>query len=87
MKMKTLFLRTFTLVATLFLTGMAAKSADPQLLTKYTSAPTAGQDYYLMNVYQGKFLSYGNAYGTQVSLVPFADSRALRCTVTDAGGG
>ena len=46
--------------------------------------PQAGGSYYLFNVYQAKFLSYGNAWGTQVSL---DDSRPLLCTLEAASGG
>nr|MCR5313687.1 hypothetical protein [Bacteroidaceae bacterium] len=42
------------------------------------STPTDGQNYYLYNLYQEKFLSYGNAWGTQVSL---DNSNPVLCTI------
>jgi len=45
---------------------------------------TDGESYYLYNIYQSKFLSYGNAWGTQVSL---DNSAPLCCTVTSSGSG
>ncbi|MBQ8968445.1 MAG: hypothetical protein IJ064_01745 [Bacteroidaceae bacterium] len=50
------------------------------------TVPEVGKAYYLYNVYQGKFLSYGNAWGTQVSLVPFGNERALLCTLERGTG-
>ena len=32
------------------------------------TTPVNGQSYYLYNLYQEKFMSYGNNWGTQVSL-------------------
>lgn len=40
------------------------------------TAPVNGGQYYLYNVYQAKFLSYGNSWGTQVSL---DNQRPLLC--------
>ena len=49
------------------------------------TAPVVGENYYLFNVYQAKFLSYGNSYGTQASLAPMGDSSILLCTLESAG--
>ena len=46
------------------------------------TTPLAGNCYYLYNVYQAKFLSYGNSYGTQVSL---DNNRPLLCTLEASG--
>ncbi len=46
------------------------------------SAPEAGSSYYLYNVYQAKFLSYGNTWGTQVSL---DNNQPLLCTLDQSG--
>lgn len=46
------------------------------------SAPANGQSYYLYNLYQEKFLSYGNSWGTQVSL---DNSKPLLCTMSKSG--
>lgn len=46
--------------------------------------PVVGGQYYLYNVYQAKFLSYGNTWGTQVSL---DNQRPLLCTLEASGGG
>ncbi len=48
------------------------------------SVPTVGTDYYLYNVYQAKFLSYGNSWGTQVSL---NNDLPLLCTLEASGSG
>lgn len=58
-----------------------------QAAFKGAGKPVEGKEYYLYNVYQGKFLSYGNAEGTQLSLVPFGDSRVLKCTLEKTGAG
>ena len=46
------------------------------------STPANGQSYYLYNLYQEKFLSYGNNWGTQVSL---DNSKPLLCTMSKSG--
>lgn len=46
------------------------------------STPTAGQSYYLYNLYQEKFLSFGNSWGTQVSL---DNSNPVLCTLEASG--
>ena len=46
------------------------------------SAPANGQNYYLYNLYQEKFLSYGNDWGTQVSL---DNSKPMLCTMNKNG--
>lgn len=46
--------------------------------------PVDGGQYYLYNVYQAKFLSYGNSYGTQVSL---DNKRPLLCKLEASGNG
>lgn len=43
-----------------------------------------GQSYYLYNLYQEKFLSYGNSWGTQVSL---DNSNPVLCTIESSDGG
>ena len=48
------------------------------------TAPIAGNRYYIYNVYQSKFLSYGNSWGTQVSL---SNNIPLCCTLEDNGNG
>ena len=48
------------------------------------TAPIAGNQYYLYNVYQSKFLSYGNSWGTQVSL---SNNIPLCCTLESNGNG
>jgi len=46
------------------------------------STPTSGKNYYLYNLYQEKFLSYGNSWGTQVSL---DNSNPVLCTINGSG--
>ena len=46
------------------------------------STPANGQSYYLYNLYQEKFLSYGNSWGTQVSL---DNNKPMLCTVNKNG--
>lgn len=48
------------------------------------SAPEAGKNYYLFNIYQAKFLSYGNTWGTQVSL---DNLNPVMVTLESAAGG
>ena len=48
------------------------------------TAPIAGNRYYIYNVYQSKFLSYGNSWGTQVSL---SNNIPLCCTLESNGNG
>ena len=48
------------------------------------TTPVAGNRYYIYNVYQSKFLSYGNSWGTQVSL---NNSIPLCCTLESNGNG
>ena len=48
------------------------------------TAPADGGNYYLYNVYQAKYLSYGNSFGTQVSL---DNSIPLLCTFESNGSG
>lgn len=48
--------------------------------------PVAGTDYYLYNVYQAKFMTRGNGWGTQASLIPFGDAGILKVTLESAGG-
>lgn len=43
----------------------------------------AGKSYYLYNLYQEKFLSYGNAWGTQVSL---SNGNPVLCTIEASNG-
>ena len=47
--------------------------------------PSNNGNYYLYNVYQGKFLCYLNTDSTKVALAPFGDSRILKCTVESKG--
>lgn len=76
--------RTKSLLAALFFVLLGAGQASATFMG---STLEVGQNYYLYNVYQGKFLGYGNAWGTQVSLVPFADERALLCTIESGKAG
>ncbi len=46
------------------------------------STPTSGQNYYLYNLYQEKFLSFGNSWGTQVSL---DNNNPILCTINSSG--
>lgn len=48
------------------------------------TTPLSGSQYYLYNVYQAKFLSYGNSWGTQVSL---DNGKPLLCTLEASGSG
>ncbi len=48
------------------------------------TSPEAGKSYYLFNIYQAKFLSYGNMWGTQASL---DNLNPIKVTLESASGG
>ena len=48
------------------------------------TSPESGQSYYLYNIYQEKFLTNGNTWGTMCSV---SNSNPLLCTITSSGSG
>ena len=66
-----------TIIALAFCTIMSAAGISG-------TEPIANGNYYIYNVYQAKYLSYGNAFDTQVSL---DNSMPLLCTVEKSGTG